>query len=163
MERRSFLLDTGMLLGIIRNAQWARRARSDNHLDDSQALVTTSVVCHGEIMAISEKNQWGARKRADLAQLLFQIPTVGIKQEPILNAYARIDAWSQGREIAKQPASPPKPARKMNQNDMWIAATAHAIGAVLVSTDRDFEHLQEAWFNFVYVDQRRPPCQASPS
>ena len=42
----------------------------------------------------------------------------------------------------------------MNQNDMWIAATAHAIEAVLVSTDRDFEHLRDAWIDFVYVDQQ---------
>lgn len=64
----------------------------------------------------------------------------------------------------------------MNQNDMWIAATAHAIEAVLVSTDRDFEHLHDAWIDFVYVDQqdfqatvfsvpsptRRPSCPRRP-
>ena len=136
MERRRFLLDTGVLLGILKDAPWARRTRSDNHLDDSQTLITTSVVCHGEIMAISEKRQWGDKKHANLTQLLSEIPAVGIKQRPILNP------------------SPPKPARKMNQNDMWIAATAHAIEAVLVSTDRDFEHLRDAWIDFVYVDQQ---------
>ena len=154
MERRRFLLDTNMLLGIFRNATWARRARSDNYLDDSQTLVTTSVVCHGEIMAISEKCQWGDKKRAKLVQLLSRIPAVGIKQGSILDAYARIDAWSRGKPIRNQPAPPPKPARKMTQNDMWIVATAHAIGAVLVSTDRDFEHLRGAWVDFVYVDQQ---------
>lgn len=154
MERRRFILDTGLLLGIIRNAQWAQRARSENGLDDSQTLLVTSVVCHGEIMALSERNQWGATKRANLAKLLHDIPAVGIKQQPILRAYARINAWSCGRSIADQPASPPKPARKMRHNDMWIAATAQAIGAVLLSTDRDFEHLNDVWIDYVYVDQR---------
>ena len=29
----------------------------------------------------------------------------------------------------------------MSKNDVWIAASAKASGAVLLTTDRDFEHL----------------------
>lgn len=155
MERRCFVLDTGMLLGIITDAEWAQRARSECDLDDPQTLVTTSVVCHGEIMAISEKRQWGAKNREKLANLLYEIPAVGIKQS-ILSAYARIDAWTHGKSVVDQPKPPPKPAASMSQNDMWIAATAHATDATLLSADRDFEHLHNAWINLVYVDQRKP-------
>lgn len=161
MERQRFLLDTNMLVGLIRNASWARRAMSENGLNDPQTLLATSVVCHGEIMAISERNRWGAKKRATLTELLYEIPAVGIKQQPILRAYARLDAWSCGKSIEDEPAPPPKPAREMTQNDMWIAATAHAIGTALLSTDRDFEHLNGIWINHVYVDQREPPHQSS--
>lgn len=157
MERQRFLLDTNMLVGPIRNAPWARRAMSENGLNGPQTLPTTSVVCHGEIMAISERNRWEAKKRAILTELLYEIPAVGIKQQPILRAYARIDAWSCGKSIVDQPAPPPRPARKMDQNDMWIAATAQAIGAILLSADRDFEHLNGIRINHVYVDQREPP------
>lgn len=41
----------------------------------------------------------------------------------------------------------------MSQNDLWIAATAYANGAALVSTDGDFNHLNEIWLQLIYVDQ----------
>ena len=40
----------------------------------------------------------------------------------------------------------------MGKNDLWIAATAHASGAVLVTTDQDFEHLHGVWLDRELVD-----------
>ena len=42
----------------------------------------------------------------------------------------------------------------MKQNDIWIATTAHVSDAVLLSTDKDFEHLNDVWLKFIYVDQK---------
>lgn len=154
MERRHFLLDTGMLLGIIKQAPWAQRTRSECNLDDQRTVVTTSVVCHGEIMAISEKRKWGDRKRAQLTKLLNEVPAIDINRQPILNAYARIDTWTRGSSVIDQKTPPPKPAVRMAKNDLWIAATAHVTNAALLSTDRGFEHLDSVWIEFIYVDQR---------
>ena len=41
----------------------------------------------------------------------------------------------------------------MGKNDLWIAATAHASGAILLSTDGDFEHLASVWFRYERIDQ----------
>jgi tRNA(fMet)-specific endonuclease VapC len=41
----------------------------------------------------------------------------------------------------------------MKHNDLWIAATAVATGATLVTTDKDFDHLEGLWPDRVYVDQ----------
>jgi len=41
----------------------------------------------------------------------------------------------------------------MQQNDLWLAATTHAIGATLVSTDKDFSHLDGIWFELRHIDQ----------
>ena len=43
----------------------------------------------------------------------------------------------------------------MTQNDLWIAATAHETRATLLSTDKDFDHLNRVWIRFAYVDQSR--------
>ena len=43
----------------------------------------------------------------------------------------------------------------MGKNDLWIAATAHASGAVLVTTDKDFDHLHGIWLNREFVDVSR--------
>lgn len=154
MERRLFLLDTSMLLGIITDTPWAQRTRSERNLDDPRTVVTTSVVCHGEIMAISERRKWSDKKREKLVKLLYEVPASGINRQPILNAYARINVWTHGGSVVDQPAPPPKPAVSMTDNDLWIAATAHVTDATLLSTDRDFEHLHSVWIDFIYVDQR---------
>ena len=102
-------------------------------------MVVTSVVCQGEILA--------------LASLLAKVPTVDINKQAILNAYALIDAWTHGKSVtAPHDASLPKPAVSMGKNDLWIAATAHASKATLLSTDKDFDHLDDVWLKRIYVD-----------
>lgn len=149
-----FLLDTNLLLGFTRNAPWAIQAREEFNLGDRHTMVFTSIICRGEILALAEKNGWGSKKRTRLEQVLNEIPTIDIKKRSILDAYARIDAWTHGRPVrSPQNTPPPKPAVSMKQNDLWIAATAHASKATLLSTDTDFKHLNEIWFEFFYVSQ----------
>ncbi|HVK05454.1 MAG TPA: PIN domain-containing protein [Armatimonadaceae bacterium] len=47
----------------------------------------------------------------------------------LLRAYGIIDAASKTMGFT------------MGKNDLWIAATAHVTGAALLTTDRDFDHL----------------------
>ena len=149
----SFLLDTGLLLGFCRKAPYALNAREQYRLGDQATMVFTSVVCKGEILALQERLGWGESKRNLLQDVLSTIPAIGINDDLILDAYARIDAWSRGRPVVSpHNAPPPRSARKMAKNDLWIAATAHASQTVLLSTDKDFEHLRDIWCSFIYID-----------
>lgn len=151
---RRFLLDTNILLGLAREAEWARRVYHRFNLGDRDVIVFTSATCIGEILAIAERNGWGLKKRNKLDSMLRGFPHLGIKDPDILRAYALIDAWSRGKQVrAPGGISPPKSAVTMGKNDLWIAATAHVIGAVLLSTDGDFEHLDGVWFPYEHVDQ----------
>ena len=58
MER--FLLDTGVLLGFIREASWALWARSNLGLGEQTTMVFTSIICRGELLALAEKRGWGS-------------------------------------------------------------------------------------------------------
>lgn len=150
---RRFLLDTNILLGLAREAEWARLAYSRFSLGDPDVISFTSVVCKGEILAIAERNGWGQKKRVALDRMLQAFPDLPIKDPQILRAYALIDAWSCGKSVpAPGQAPPPKPAVPMGKNDLWIAATAHASGATLLSTDGDFEHLDGVWFSVEKID-----------
>ena len=83
------------------------------------------------------------------------MPVIDINNESILEAYAQIDAWTHGNSVTSPDNTPPpKPATPMKQNDLWIAATAHVSDAVLLSTDKDFEHLNDVWLKFIYIDQK---------
>jgi predicted nucleic acid-binding protein len=48
-------------------------------------------------------------------------------------------------------------ARNMGKNDLWIAATALATKATLITTDKDFDHLQNIYFpvDFLTADDFR--------
>jgi tRNA(fMet)-specific endonuclease VapC len=133
-----YLLDTNMLLGFVRSAPWATRIRDEHNLADPEKMVYTSVVCKGEMFALAEKFGWGRNKRTRLQQVLNGIPTLYLDEEVV---------------DSPNNVPPPQPAIPMSQNDLWIAATAHAMGTVLISTDGDFDHLKEDWLQFIYVDQ----------
>ena len=47
----------------------------------------------------------------------------------------------------------------MGKNDLWIAATAKATGATLLTTDKDFDHLYPGQINRIYID----PASALPA
>lgn len=130
-----------------------RRTLDRVHLDDQETATFTSVICHGELLALAEKNGWGERRRTELASTLAKVPTLDINKQAILNAYALIDAWTHGKSVtAPHNVSPPEPAISMGKNDIWIAATAHASKATLLSTDKDFDHLDGVWLKRLYVD-----------
>lgn len=52
---KRFLLDTGMLLGLVGKAPWVLRARSELGLTDGKTVTFTSVICRGELLALAEK------------------------------------------------------------------------------------------------------------
>ena len=157
---KRFLLDTGMLLGFVREAPWALQVREKFDLGDEETMVFTSVICQGELLALAEKNGWGKDRRTRLEEVLDGLPTLDINKKPILNAYALIDAWTHGKPVASpEQTPPPTPAVPMKQNDLWIAATAHETKATLLSTDKGFDHLNNVWISFIYVDQDTHPPQ----
>lgn len=40
----------------------------------------------------------------------------------------------------------------MGENDLWIAATAATYRLPLITTDRDFEHLNGVFLDVIYID-----------
>ena len=157
---KRFLLDTNLLLGFVRQAPWAIQARAEFNLADPDVMVYTSVICQGEILALAEKNGWGSTRRTRLDKVLDEVPTLGIGNRRILEAYARIDAWTHGNPVnSPRNAPPPRQAVPMKQNDIWVAATAHASGSALLSTDKDFAHLDDVWFDFTWIDQSVAFCR----
>ena len=121
-------------------------------------MVFTSVICKGEILALAEKRGWGVAKRNDLVKVLNQFPTVDLNKESILNAYALIDTWTHGVPVTDPSfPQPHKPAVSMKQNDLWIAATSCASKAVLLTTDKDFDHLDGVCLSRIWVDQSHHP------
>ena len=66
--------------------------------------------------------------------------------EVLIDTYAQIDAYSQHRNPTFNDYSF-KTDRNMGKNDLWIAATAALLGLKQITTDSDFDHLNEVFFD----------------
>ena len=143
-----FLLDTNMLLLYLREDYLALEFESQFQLFDNQNLALISIVSKGELFALALKNNWGSRRIQQLEQFLEQFFTIDIAAEDIIQEYARIDAFSQGK-LKNHPTN--FSARNMGKNDIWIASTASIVDAKLVTTDKDFDHLQNHFLDIILL------------
>ena len=43
----------------------------------------------------------------------------------------------------------------MGKNDLWIAATAYVTGSKLITSDKDFDHLDGEYFEVLYFERQK--------
>lgn len=139
-----FLFDTNVLLFYLREND---RSKEITRIHNPFGVGNTpilSIVSVGEVESIALRNHWGASKLAELQRLMSLFILADIHSEDVIDNYAAIDTFSQGHSKTHPLGMS---ARNMGKNDLWIAATAAAIGAKLLTSDNDFDHLIG-----VYVD-----------
>ena len=138
-----FLFDTNIALVYLREHP-IKKMIDETYLPfGSGNLPLMSVVSVGELRSIGLQNNWGAKRRAKLEAFNHEFLITDINSEDILNAYAEIDTFSQGKHKDKPLMTT---SRNMGKNDLWIAATAYVSNATLLTTDRDFDHLNGVYF-----------------
>jgi predicted nucleic acid-binding protein len=146
----NYLLDTNILLLYLRENK-AQAASIDQRFAPlaSPNISVLSVVSLGEIRSIAIQNHWGTPRISKLFQFIQKFPVADIHVESIIQRYAEIDAFSQGRlpERAFGTSS-----RNMGKNDLWLAATASVLELTLLTTDQDFDHLNGQFLDLASVD-----------
>lgn len=75
---------------------------------------------------------WGEAKRNALDAAFRSLTVVNISHPMVIDAYVKLDLHARFHPLG---------ARRMGKNDLWIAATAVAANAFLLTTDKDFECL----------------------
>ncbi|MEM0991394.1 MAG: PIN domain-containing protein [Bacteroidota bacterium] len=143
-----YLLDIDILLLYLREDSTAKEIEDQYHILEKEHLALILIVSKGELKALALKNKWGNRRIAKLEEFLNQFFIIDINAEDIIDRYAEIDAYSQGKldRLASNFT-----ARNMGKNDMWIAATASITEASLITTDKDFHHLHKTFIDLIYV------------
>ena len=140
-----YILDTNILLHYLRESDLSLLIdQRYNPLDSNIHEAILCVVSVGEIRAISKINQWGEKKLDKIELLCEELLITDINTEDLIERYAEIDAFSQGK-LKDRPLS--ISARNMGKNDLWIAATASILNATLLTTDLDFNHLHNVFLN----------------
>jgi tRNA(fMet)-specific endonuclease VapC len=133
------LLDTSVVLHLVRGKEIGMRMDRDYNLRGRTDRPLISVITVAEARAFALRLGWGPKNADALESLLRQLVVVDINHAPILRLYAEIHAFLE------------KNGRAVGDNDKWIAATAAATGAVLVTNDKDFDPLQGTFLTRVYV------------
>lgn len=148
MSTAPCLLDTNVVLQLARNKDLGKRIAAQFGLGHAVYRPLISIVSVGELMALAAFNAWDQARRKFLADMLATLVTVDINDQSVLDAYAELYA------VARRAGS-----AIYQKNDLWIAATAKAANAVLLTTDRDFLVFHPGHVGVQYID----PKMTSPS
>ena len=151
----NYLLDSGILLGFVRGAGYAAYVDAKFSPMKPPNIAMISVVTTAELRSMALRRNWGNQKLAELTALFRNIPAVPIRQRQIIEKFAEIDAFN---HRSHPQISPPTTAHTMGDNDIWIAATAAVVNATLLTTDRDFNHLDGVFLKVIYIDQKLTPA-----
>ena len=129
---RIYLLDTSVILHLVRGNSLGEHLANTFALRDLVYRPFVSVVSHGELRVMADRNSWGAKKLDALEHALNNLVTLDLNDRAIIDGYV---------EVSRVSRSVSGGARNLSDNDLWIAACAKAAGAVLLTTDKDFLHL----------------------
>ncbi len=135
----TFLLDTNILLHYIRESPLFHEIQGTYAPLKKGNRSIISVVNVAEIRSIAVQAKWGIVKTRKLEEILRELIIIEIRNNILIDRYVQIDAFSQNK-LPQQPLG--LTPRNMGKNDLWIAATASVLGAKLLTTDSDFNHLQ---------------------
>lgn len=99
----AYVLNTNVLLHLIRGDQLRQHIKSiyDPTLAEPRPVI--SVVTAGELRSLALQFQWGKTKVDQALFYLSYFQRISIDQDPILDAYAALDAYSIsiGRTLGK--------------------------------------------------------------
>ncbi len=148
---RKLLLDTSVILHYMRGDSTFQKIEEEhNLLTDPSCIILISAISIGEIEGFFLRRGYGPKQTDRWKYLLEESITLSIdaKDDGLMKAFAEIQAYSQNNH----PSLNPGKSRTIGQNDLWIAATAHAVGATLMTKDSDFEHFSEVFFKVIKID-----------
>ena len=131
MTAQPILLDTCALIFILRGSPIGENIIQAHKLDERKDKPLVSAVSAGELLALLSDWNWGEKKIQAAKDLLRKFVLVPVTTGPIKDAYGELMGFSKLMGLSQ------------GQNDHWIAATAKVTGALLVTSDKDFDGLHE--------------------
>ncbi len=137
----NLLLDTNIIINVSRVNDlpgFIRFVNPDN------VPVYISIVSEAEIKSFAIRKKWGT-KRIDLLNGFLNEANIMEVNQSFVDIYAEIDSYSQrlNPNFQSYPFDTP---RNMGKNDLWIASLAALLGLRLVTSDADFDHLHNVFF-----------------
>ncbi len=145
----TYLLDTNILLIYLRKSALAAKIDKNYQPLSYPNTPVISVVSLGELKSIALQNNWGTKRMDLLNKFVRQFLIADINVSTVIQKYAEIDAYTQGKLTGKHLGSS---SRNMGKNDIWIAATTSVLNACLLTLDHDFGHLKDDYLDLEIIN-----------
>ncbi len=140
---RLLLLDTTVLVDLLRDTSWGKKINAKYRLSARPEKPLLCSVVEGEVIGLARHRNWGTERLRILRELFDELVRVDSCHPEVIDAYADIYADACKLGEYRGPKS---------QNDLWIAATAKATGAALLTSDKDF-----LWMNGLHIEVHYEP------
>lgn len=144
-----YVLDTNILLAYLKENRIRQQVQENFQPFEEGNIPIASVVSLGEMESMALRNQWGAKRRHAVERLFDSCVVTDINTRDVIKRYGEIDAYSQGK---LQTSPPGMSSRNMGKNDLWIAATCSILNAKMITTDKDFLHLDKVFLDLEYIE-----------
>lgn len=150
---KNIVIDTCVFIHIVRETATGKKCLEELEKYDEAANVIVSVATKAELESFIAQNNWGKPKIERLNKILEEITYIDISNadELLIDSYTEIDAFSKRKIKDKSGNLLNGSARKMGKNDLWIAATAYSLDIPLMTTDGDFDHLDDTMMNVMKI------------
>lgn len=128
------VLDTNVLVDVLRNNAYGQKINKEFGLTSRPERPLFSTITEGEILGLAKapKWKWGQKKLDALQDLLDQLVRIEAGLPDVVATYSDLYAVSFAT------------GNPTGENDLWIAATAKATNAVLITRDKDFDWMKNA-------------------
>ena len=147
-----YILDTNIVLIYLRDKKTKEFNDERYSPFDISNIPIISVVTLGEIESLGIRNNWGLKRITAIESFFHQCVITDINSKDVIAKYGEIDAYSQG----KLPSKPlGMTSRNMGKNDLWIAASAVVTNSKLLTTDKDFSHLNESYLDLILIEMKK--------
>ena len=136
-------IDTNTLVHWVRQDATGRYLLQQYGLDQRAERPVLPSVVEGEIRGLARCWNWGDARFKRLDEILAELVRVNAGLPGIVEAYADLYYEDQ------------RGGQNTGENDLWIAATARATQAVLLTLDQDFSWMNPSLVR-IEVSQRAP-------
>ncbi len=142
---KNIVVDTCVIINIVKDSTTGKRCIEELERHDEPVNIIVSVVTMAELASFIAQNGWGKPKLEKLDALLEEITIIDISNadQLLIDSYSYIDAYSKRKTVDKSGKLLNGSAKTMGKNDLWIAATAYSLDVPLLTTDGDFDHLNQ--------------------
>jgi len=148
----NYLFDTCILVHLIRGSPVALKVYKELDPFGASNIPLISVVSYAEILSLVSVFNWGDQKKTQIKELLNKLLVVPIEAKDLVEAYVEIETYSKGKMISR-PLPSGQSAIIMGKNDIWIAATSRITNSKLITTDKDFDHLDKVFIDVIKMSE----------
>jgi tRNA(fMet)-specific endonuclease VapC len=132
------VLDTNVLVHLLRNRALGQAIEAAFALTTRTERPLLSSVVEGELRGLAAWWNWGPNKIARLEQTLSELVRVSAGEPEIVRAYGTLYAHQT------------KAGKRVGENDLWIAATAVAVNATVLTCDSDFNNFDPVTVSYTH-------------